>query len=125
MALNVFQKIVPFITKGVSTLNPICRFLLDIYCSEIKEEMYVFMQIIYHGRRIIICLLLPFALVPVACLPSELISNYGAYRQSVGLLGRGISPVARPIPTQEDTNTEEMRTDIDASSGMRTHNPSV
>jgi hypothetical protein len=31
------------------------------------------------------------------------------YRQSVGLFGRVVSPVARPLPTQD---TEETRTDI-------------
>jgi hypothetical protein len=36
-----------------------------------------------------------------------------------------ISPVARPLPTQEDTNTEETRTDVYASSGIQTHDPSV
>jgi hypothetical protein len=47
------------------------------------------------------------------------------YRQSVGLLGRVIRPVARPLPTQDNTKKEEMRTDICASSGIRTHDPSV
>jgi hypothetical protein len=46
------------------------------------------------------------------------------YRQLVGLLGPVISPVARPLPTQVKT-TEEMRTDIDASSGIRTHDHNV
>jgi hypothetical protein len=46
-------------------------------------------------------------------------------RQLVGLLGRAISPVTRPLPTQDNTNTEEKRTDIHASSGIRTHDPSV
>jgi hypothetical protein len=55
--------------------------------------------------------------------PSELIWYYGYYRQSVGLLGRVISPVARPLPTQDNTNTEETRTDIHASSGIRTYDP--
>jgi hypothetical protein len=34
-------------------------------------------------------------------------------------------PVARPLPTQDNTNTEETHTDIDALSGIRTHDPSV
>jgi hypothetical protein len=46
-------------------------------------------------------------------------------RESVGLLGRVISPVARPLPTQNNTNIEETRTDIHASSGIRTHGLSV
>jgi hypothetical protein len=31
--------------------------------------------------------------------------SYGSYRQSVGLLERRISPVARPLPAQDKTNT--------------------
>jgi hypothetical protein len=55
--------------------------------------------------------------------PSELIWYYGYYRQAVALLGRVSSPIARPLPTQDNTNTEEMRTDIHASSRIRTHDP--
>jgi hypothetical protein len=33
--------------------------------------------------------------------------------------------VARPLPTQDSTNTEETHTDIHASSGIRNHDPSV
>jgi hypothetical protein len=58
---------------------------------------------------IYILLLLSFVLVPPATFPSELVWNCGSYSQSVGLLGRGIIPVARPLPTQDNTNTEEMR----------------
>jgi hypothetical protein len=46
-------------------------------------------------------------------------------RQSVGLTGRLIILVARPLPTQNNTNTEEKRKDIHASSGIRTHDPIV
>jgi hypothetical protein len=35
----------------------------------------------------------------------------------------GVSPVARPLPTHRTTHWEETRTDIHASSGIRTHNP--
>jgi hypothetical protein len=42
-----------------------------------------------------------FVLVPLACFPSELIWKYGSYKQSVGLLGRVIIPVPRPLPTQK------------------------
>jgi hypothetical protein len=44
---------------------------------------------------------------------------------SIGLLGRVISPVARHLPTQDNINIEEPLTDIHASSGIRTHDPSV
>jgi hypothetical protein len=47
------------------------------------------------------------------------------YRQPAGFLGRGISSVARPLPTQDDIEKEETRADIRASSGIRTHDPSV
>jgi hypothetical protein len=52
---------------------------------------------------------------------SVLILNYEYWGQSVGFLGWGISPVLYPLPTQDNTNTEEMQTDIYASSGVRTH----
>jgi hypothetical protein len=38
-------------------------------------------------------LLLHFVLRPPICFPSQLILSYESYRQSVGLLGRGISPL--------------------------------
>jgi hypothetical protein len=69
----------------------------------------------YHGnhKKLINHIFLPFILDPVICFPSELIWNCGSYRQSIGLLGRGISPVARLLPTHNNnTNTEEMLTDI-------------
>jgi hypothetical protein len=55
-------------------------------------------------------LLLPFVLGPMACFPSELVWNYGSYRQFVAFFERVISPVARPLPTRGNTNTEETRT---------------
>jgi hypothetical protein len=70
-------------------------------------------------------LLLLFVLGPLACFPWELIWNYGSYRHSVGFLRRVISPGARLLPTQDSTNTEETRTDIHASSWIRTHDHSV
>jgi hypothetical protein len=60
-------------------------------------------------------------LLLLVCFPSELTWNYGSYR----LLGRVISPVIRPLPTQDNINTEETRTDIHALNGIRTHDPSV
>jgi hypothetical protein len=44
--------------------------------------------------------------MPSGLFQSESIWNYGSYRQSIGLSGRLISPVTRPLPTQENTNTE-------------------
>jgi hypothetical protein len=43
------------------------------------------------------------------------------YRQLVGPLGRVFSPIARPLPTQDNTNTEKTREDVHASSGIRAH----
>jgi hypothetical protein len=57
--------------------------------------------------------------------PSEWIWKYRSYRQLVRLLGRVISPVARALSTQDNTNAEETWTDIHASSEIRTHDPSV
>jgi hypothetical protein len=43
-----------------------------------------------------------FVLGPLACFPSELIWNYGSYRQLVGFLGRLITRVVRPLLTQKE-----------------------
>jgi hypothetical protein len=61
-----------------------------------------------------------FRLGPLACFPFIINLEICMYRidSPVGLLGRGISPVASPLPTQENTNTEETRTDTHASSGI-------
>jgi hypothetical protein len=72
---------------------------------------------------IIIIIIIILLLGPLACFLSELICNCGSYRESVRLLGRGISPFARPLHTQGNTNTEETWIDIHASSGIRSHNP--
>jgi hypothetical protein len=37
----------------------------------------------------------------------------------------GDQPVARPLPTHRTKQTEQMHTDIHASSGIRTHDPSI
>jgi hypothetical protein len=61
---------------------------------------------VFNGFKLLLLLLLlllPLLLSPLAFFPSELIS-----RQSVGLLGRVISPVARPLPTHR-TQTQEKR----------------
>jgi hypothetical protein len=46
-------------------------------------------------------------------------------RQSVGLLGREISPSKGRYITQDNTDTEHTHTNIHALSGIRTHNPSL
>jgi hypothetical protein len=40
-------------------------------------------------------------------------------------LGGGDQPTAGPLPTQDNTNIEQMQTKINALSGSRTHDPSV
>jgi hypothetical protein len=35
------------------------------------------------------------------------------------------NPISMPLPTQENTNREDTGTDIRASSGIRTNNPSI
>jgi hypothetical protein len=42
----------------------------------------------------------------LTCSSSELILTYESYRQLVRFLGRGISPVERPLPTQDNTSRE-------------------
>jgi hypothetical protein len=57
--------------------------------------------------------------------PSEVIWIYGSYGQPIGILGWVISSVAEPLPTQDNTNTEETQTEIHASSVIQTHDSSV
>jgi hypothetical protein len=47
------------------------------------------------------------------------------FTQSVGLLCQGNSSSQVPTYTQDSKNTEQIHTDIHASSGIRTHDPSV
>jgi hypothetical protein len=56
-----------------------------------------------------------FILGPLAYFSSELIWEYGSYKQSVGLLERVINPVPMPLPAQDKTNREEMRTEWDSN----------
>jgi hypothetical protein len=61
---------------------------------------------------------------PLACSHSELIWDYRSYRQSMGLFGWVISPLQGRY-LHRASQTEESRSDIHASSGIRTHDPSV
>jgi hypothetical protein len=63
-------------------------------------------------KLLLLLLLLPFVLGPLACFPSELIWNYGSYKQSAGLFRRVISPATRPLPTQDNTNRKKTRTSM-------------
>jgi hypothetical protein len=47
------------------------------------------------------------------------------FTQTVGLLGRGISPSHGRYLPQDNINTEQTHTDIYVLSGIRTHDPSV
>jgi hypothetical protein len=49
--------------------------------------------------------------------------TYGSFRHLVGLLGRGISPAPRPLPTHD--NTTQRNTHIHAPSRTRTCDPNV
>jgi hypothetical protein len=66
-----------------------------------------------------------FRIRPSGLSPIRINPELGSYRQSIGLLGQVISPVARPLPTQDNRNTEETRTDIHDLSRIRTHERSV
>jgi hypothetical protein len=59
------------------------------------------------ARTFFLVLFLIDGLGSLACPFSELILKFESYRQLAGPLGRMISPVARPLPTQDNTNTEE------------------
>jgi hypothetical protein len=65
----------------------------------------VLSTLLLHYKFLIITL--RFLLGPLASFPSELIWNYGSFRQLVGLLRRGISLVTRRLPTQDNTNKED------------------
>jgi hypothetical protein len=78
----------------------------------------------YHPHKWIVFFHLD-VLAPLTWFPSELIWKYGSYKQSVELLRQGISPVAMSLPTQDNTNTGETRTDMHVSNGIRTHDPSI
>jgi hypothetical protein len=47
------------------------------------------------------------------------------FRHLVGLLGRGISPAPRPLPTNRTTQHRETQTHIHAPSSIRTCDPNV
>jgi hypothetical protein len=51
-------------------------------------------------------------------------SSFLIYRVG-GTPWTGDQPVARPLPTHRTTQTQNKRTDIHASGGIRTHDPSV
>jgi hypothetical protein len=51
--------------------------------------------------------------------------TFGSFRHLVGLLGRGISPAPRPLPTHRTTQHRETQTHINAPSRIRTCYPNV
>jgi hypothetical protein len=51
--------------------------------------------------------------------------TYGSFRHLVGLLGRGISPALRPLPTHRKTQHRQTQTHIHAPSKIRTCDPNV
>jgi hypothetical protein len=110
----------------ISKLEAICsRKLWRTFTDLLGVNNHKIVLFIVSSLSVLLLLLLPFVLGPLDCIPSELIWNYGTYRQLVGFLGRVISSVARPLPTRDNKNTEETRAHIYALSGIRTHDPSV
>jgi hypothetical protein len=78
------------------------------------------------GVLIFLVLVLLHGLGPLACAHSVLINSEIWILQTVGMTPyAGDQPVEMPVPTEENTNTEETRTDIHTSSGIRNHDPSV
>jgi hypothetical protein len=69
-----------------------------------------------------IILHLLFVIGPLAYSHQNKFGTVDLYRQSVGLLEWGIG---LSQGRKDTTNTEETQTDMHASSGVRTHNPSV
>jgi hypothetical protein len=87
---------------------------LSIYLS-----IYLFIYLCIYISTYVSMALEPF------CWPWPIFSFF-IYTQSVGLYIRGISPPhGRYLHTQDSINTEQTHTDIHASSGIRTHDPSV
>jgi hypothetical protein len=61
----------------------------------------------YHSLLLLLLLLLlplPLVLGSVAGFPSELIRKYESYRNLMGLPERAITPISRPLLTQDDIN---------------------
>jgi hypothetical protein len=73
---------------------------------------------------LLLLLLLPFVLGPPVCFPSEFIWMCGSWRQSVWHRTCD-QPCREAATTQDNINTEETGTGIHASSGIRTHDPSI
>jgi hypothetical protein len=66
--------------------------LKDCFSSVFLSSRLLSKYVKIRYKYIIIIIIIPFVLGPLACCPSELIWNYGSYRKSVGLLVRGIGP---------------------------------
>jgi hypothetical protein len=94
-----------------SGLIQFCRTRKNFRSSESDLILYLFINV----RRNYYSYLIPsFILGPLVCFPSDLIWKCGPYRQFVGLLVRVIIPVARPLPTQGNTNIEGTQAGIHA-----------
>jgi hypothetical protein len=86
-------------------LKVLCTGPRDLHFLNLRAEMGILSCL----NISILSLLLLFILGPPGLFSSELIWKYESFRESVSLFGWVISPVARPLPTQGDTNTEEKR----------------
>jgi hypothetical protein len=74
---------------------------------------------------LLLLLLLTFVLLPTRPVSHQNYFGTMDHIHSVGLLETMFSPVARPLPTHDKRNTKGTRTDIQASSGIRTYGSSV
>jgi hypothetical protein len=103
----------------------VCMYVCVCVC--VCVCMYVCMHACIHLHTYILNLLAritnsssAFRIRPSVPLPIRIIRYYGSYSQLAHF-----SSVARPLPTEANTNTEETRTDIHTSSGNRTYDPSL
>jgi hypothetical protein len=88
----------------VTTLN-----VTDFDCTQYQRQIpysYFDFGLLYFVLRAHLLLLLLLLLSHFSlCLfqASEFPFTYGSFRHLIGLLGRGISPAPRPLPTQDNT----------------------
>jgi hypothetical protein len=95
----------------------------QLFNSQFSELMYfIFFRNLIHKCVYIICI--PWLHSPWRTLAASRIGSFLSYfRQTVGLLGRVISP-SQGLYLHRTTQHRKTRTNIHALSGIRTHDPS-
>jgi hypothetical protein len=101
------------------------------YCAEARTQSsaaflhsYLIIGLPNFSRRLLLLLLL-WLYSPI-CWTLTAFSASWSYTQSVGLLGRGISPLQGCcLHTEQHKHRINAHTDIYAPSGIRTHDPSI